>query len=1461
MATPTTRTAAPAKSATKMAAGAKTNVPNLQVDDLMSAYVPARLPEGTVTGVWGRAIIRPAGGQPRPLVVGDEVHKGDMILTSQNGIVQIKHEGDRLARIPEGESLENVLVALNAGDAPPAAGFSGDGSLQPGLRLDRLYEVVSPQQYSYDAAQAGSGIALRAAVDNSTPTVTSVEPGNPGRGDDAVLEGTGTPNQLVFTVTLSHASTGTVAFPISIGSGNSPPYGSAASNDYAAPTFSNGVVMNANGTLTVPAGVSKFTITIPTVPDGIVEPDEVLPVTVGGLTGTGVILNDDHAPAAGDFATNASKNSDWSLTPTAILDKDHGNVSDPDGDKVTFVGVQNATHGSVEIVNGAVVFHPEANYVGPASFQYLVQDAYGNTTAATVTLNLTNDPPTAHRDLGSATEMDHPTDPILAKTAANGVILATDPASAPDGPDSDPNHDSLTVATVATAGGTAGVVGQLLEGTYGHLKLNSDGSYTYQADKSDSLVKGAVVQDVFNYTVVDSSGATSNPTTLTITVTGVDSAPITVGSLADQSSNDGAIVSFSTAAAFRDPDTNTGTGTGLKADVLTYSASNLPTGLSIDAATGVISGTLASDASIHGTASSAPGTYAIVVTATDPYGLSTTQTLKLVVANLPPVAAADSNDVTEKATVTTTGTTGVLANDHDTAPDNDPLTVTGVRTSTGTEGTVGSSLAGRYGHLTLNKDGSYSYIADLADSLAQGARATDTFSYTASDSQGGAATAQLAITVTGINDAPKPDPNGKAFSTNEDTQAKGNLLANATDVDTPHADLRVLSFSVAGLSGSFAADNTPVTTSAGTFQVDASGNYVFTPSPDYNNTAATAPVVTYIITDGMAQATGSLTLRVIPVPDAVTDGSQTWEGRAVAIDVLKNDNFSDATRHIVALNGTPVTAGAGAKVPVIDSGTQVGTVSLNGDGTVTFEPVVGYTNTLGTEARFTYTVSAGGSTESASVYVKVDPALPLTELTPLRAWTFDQTSGTSVVTVKDEGDAAQTGTLQGSATLVTGHIGDALQLDGKSGYMKFAVNANGSHEASASLLENAATSAASLSFWVKVAAGQAGGGAVIGSNSATTTDTGYNMQWGLLNNAGQIGVARGTGAGNQVFSDSAVNDGNWHHVVISCGPGSSGLQTVAIWIDGSLETTSSVKVDSQHLSFSGFGIDNAVGASNGSDHYFTGTLDDIRVQSGLLDEESVAAIYTAEKTWASNTDTSHMVIDNDHGSIAFAIAGSPSSLQFSGAPDGAVLTDNQGHSVVFSGGSASLASTAGWDVNHLQISGLGSNSSAQISVYATLSDAAQSAAKVTIDVVAGHAATHADESWTSGIGSDVFRWTLADAGTTTTPGHDVIKGFNGSSSVASGGDVLDLRDLLVGEKAGTIGNFLQIDLPSSSGGSTTIHVSSTGGFSGGVTAGKEDQTIVLEGNNLATSLGLVATATNQQVIAEMLKQGKLMIDN
>ncbi|MFM1679273.1 VCBS domain-containing protein [Aeromonas salmonicida] len=116
-----------------------------------------------------------------------------------------------------------------------------------------------------------------------TPVVQSVSSGNAEEGGN-----------LSHTVTLSDQTHEATQYDFAIqGSGANP----ASSSDWGIAQFSNGVTYNsATGKLTVPAGVSGFTVTLPTVNDRLVETTETLTVTVGGQNGTGTIIDNDRAP-------------------------------------------------------------------------------------------------------------------------------------------------------------------------------------------------------------------------------------------------------------------------------------------------------------------------------------------------------------------------------------------------------------------------------------------------------------------------------------------------------------------------------------------------------------------------------------------------------------------------------------------------------------------------------------------------------------------------------------------------------------------------------------------------------------------------------------------------------------------------------------------------------------------------------------------------------------------------------------------------------------------------------------------------------------------------------------------------------------------------------------------------------------------------------------------------------------
>ncbi|MEL6154954.1 retention module-containing protein [Aeromonas hydrophila] len=116
-----------------------------------------------------------------------------------------------------------------------------------------------------------------------TPIVQSIS-------SESAAEG----GNLLHTVTLSDATQEATQYDFGIkGSGTNP----ASSLDWGTAQFSNGVTYNsATGKITVPAGVSGFTVTIPTVDDRLVEANETLTVTVGGQNGIGTIIDNDRAP-------------------------------------------------------------------------------------------------------------------------------------------------------------------------------------------------------------------------------------------------------------------------------------------------------------------------------------------------------------------------------------------------------------------------------------------------------------------------------------------------------------------------------------------------------------------------------------------------------------------------------------------------------------------------------------------------------------------------------------------------------------------------------------------------------------------------------------------------------------------------------------------------------------------------------------------------------------------------------------------------------------------------------------------------------------------------------------------------------------------------------------------------------------------------------------------------------------
>ena len=142
-----------------------------------------------------------------------------------------------------------------------------------------------------------------------------------------------------------------------------------------------------------------------------------------------------------------------------------------------------------------------------------------------------------------------------------------------------------------------------------------------------------------------------------------------------------------------------------------------------------------------------------------------------------PVAANNTATDAVGTTISTTAASGVLANASDL--DGDSLAVTAVSNTAHGVGTIGSALAGLYGHLALNANGSYSYIADNTAAISSaptGSHLQDAFTYTVSDGNGGTTTASLTVT---LDRPPVVTASNVTLSTGHTTVAASSLFSVA----------------------------------------------------------------------------------------------------------------------------------------------------------------------------------------------------------------------------------------------------------------------------------------------------------------------------------------------------------------------------------------------------------------------------------------------------------------------------------------------------------------------------------------------------------------------------------------------------------------------------------------------------------------------------------------------------------
>ena len=610
-----------------------------------------------------------------------------------------------------------------------------------------------------------------------------------------------------------------------------------------------------------------------------------------------------------------------------VTDQLLGNDSDPDaGQVLAIISVDSARPDAVTLVDGRVQFQPDESLLQSLSagetttetLSYTVESGTSKADADVVIVYQgSNDAPVANNDVAETNEDV----PLVLAVISN---------------DSDPDlADTLVITSVD--GSTA----------LGVITITDDGqSLLYEP--SQSLSEGSV-DDVFSYTISD--GNTTATATVTVTVAGVNDPPVLVSDPTGFTLElvpEAGEISIPLDAIFADSDLGS-TLTVLALDTeLTRGAVRIGSVLYDpgDAFDYLKEGEI--------------GIEQFGITVQDEFGQTGQGVFSFQIEGIndAPIAVANTNEVPENGAIDLAAASSVLGDDADV--DGDALTVSSIRTgnvaaTNGAQGEIGSTLVGAYGVLTLNADGQYSYAttASAVDGLAAGATAVDVFTYTITDGAlvdvftytitDGAlsASAELLITVTGVNDAPVAVADTlDATEDTPETYTAAQLVGNDTDVENSELSLSSVT------SGS-----------NGTAVLNADGTVTFTPNADY----AGAADFTYIVNDGTADATSAATVTVnvgavndAPVAVADTlDATEDTPETYTAAQLVGND--TDVENSELSLSS--VTSGSN------------GTAVLNADGTVTFTPNADYAGA----ADFTYIVNDGtaDSTSAATVTVNV----------------------------------------------------------------------------------------------------------------------------------------------------------------------------------------------------------------------------------------------------------------------------------------------------------------------------------------------------------------------------------------------------------------------------------------------------------------------------------------------------------
>ncbi|RLF01255.1 MAG: hypothetical protein DRJ64_10880, partial [Thermoprotei archaeon] len=211
--------------------------------------------------------------------------------------------------------LETIQVTILAGETTAIFTIDNlDDAIQENAE-DYKVSITANTDGGYEAVALGVTEVTTTINDNDAVTVSTVT-------DSTETEGNG--NDLVHTVVMSGESANDETYTFTLVDNTT------SGADYSTAVFSDGVINNNDGTITVPVGISTFTISVPVVDDSEVEWTEAYDLSVGGVDATGTILdNENNTVDAVDDGYDTAPQGEFSVT--AFVDGQEQSVPDITG--------------------------------------------------------------------------------------------------------------------------------------------------------------------------------------------------------------------------------------------------------------------------------------------------------------------------------------------------------------------------------------------------------------------------------------------------------------------------------------------------------------------------------------------------------------------------------------------------------------------------------------------------------------------------------------------------------------------------------------------------------------------------------------------------------------------------------------------------------------------------------------------------------------------------------------------------------------------------------------------------------------------------------------------------------------------------------------------------------------------------------------------------------------------------